>query len=232
MKTKYSNEDREKISNVVVCLRDICCETDAQLARLLGIHRTNIAAFNKKRRLGAVTAAGISKMLKHYGLCFLETKELKSIDNECCPVAKMLEATEADVARISLFIEVLSGYAKVYLCPILNSEGDFALIWDTRLSKSQWCCVGLGLGPENPAFKTFKALPLVLTGPAVEVPADIYETWMVTAPRKSEILSVCANLFRKIKSGELAENIESAMPGDLGGSALKTSVTSSASLPM
>ena len=72
----------------------------------------------------------------------------------------------------------------------------------------------------------------MLIGPAVEVPADIYETWMVTAPRKSEILSVCADLFRKIKSGELAGNIESAMPGDLGGSALKTSVTSSASLPM
>jgi hypothetical protein len=232
MNTKYSHKDREKIANVVVCLRDICCETDAQLARLLGIHRTNIAAFNKKRRLGAVTVAGISKMLTHYGLCFSETKELKSIDKEYCPIVKMIEATDAEVERIGLFVEALSGYAKVYLCPILNGEGDFALIWDTRLSKSPWCCVGLGLGPENPAFKTFKALPLVQEGLAVEVPADMYETWTLTSPRKSEVLSVFARLFRKIPANELTTNIESAMPGDFLGGGLKTSESSSASLPL
>lgn len=222
MITKYSNEDREKIANVIIGLRDICSETDAQLARLLGIHRTNIAAFNKKRRLGAVTVAGVSKMLMHYGLCMFETKELKSIDNECCPLAKMQEATDADIERIGLFVEVLSSYAKVYLCPILNSEGDFVLIWNTKLSKYPWCCAGLGLGPENPAFTTFKALSLVHEGPSVQVPADIYETWMTTSPRKSEILSVCGHLFRQITSDELGGNIESAMPGELGHSTSTT----------
>ena len=215
MSTKYSEKDKLKISYVLGGLRDICRTTDARLAELLAIHRTNVAAFNSQRRLGAVTVGGINKMLKKFGLCFSPTQGLKSADGEHCPVAEMQVATEADAKRLQLFIEVLHEYANVYLCPILNSEGDFALVWDTKLSKTQWCCVGLGLGPENPAFKCFKEHSLITEGPAIEVSTELYQTWLDTAPRRTEVLDACAPLFRQIKSQEMVQHIASAMSDDL-----------------
>ncbi len=230
MNTKYSIYERSMISDVLSGLRDLCSENDSKIATSVGLHRTNVSAFHSKKRLGAVTVAGINNMLKRFGLFYSRVEGFKSASGERCPLVGMQAGNNDDIERLGMLVDALSVHAKVYLCPIGNEDGDFALIWNMK--SSPWCCVCLGLGPDNAAFKGLKKQNSVNDGPTVYLPEELYQTWLETAPRKSEVLSACAGLFRQIPADMLKQRIESAMPGDFGHTSLEPASSSSAPDPI
>ena len=206
---KYTVEERKKLAQVVVGIRDLARHSDTFLAELTHVHRSNVTAFHRQTRPQALSTKTVDQLLEHYGFAYNSQGGLSPADGEYCPRISLRTDFDDEVDSLKSFITTLSAFKPFALCPIANEPGDFALIWDFKDSApmSGWCAVALGLGANNSALEQLLSNG-VEKHLSCRVDDAIYRIWRQTSPRKSEVLDAYARSFRSVS---MSERLDEAM---------------------
>lgn len=213
---RYSLEERKKLAQVVVGVRDLARHTDTFLAELTQVHRSNVTAFHRQTRPQALSTKTVDQLLEHYGFVYDSQFGLLPVDGEYCPRISFRTDFDDEVSSLKSFIATLSAIKPFTLCQIENKSGDFALLWgyEDEPEIKGWCAVALGLGANNSALEHLIAIG-VPCGQPFAVDDEIYRAWHAAGPRKSEVLNAYARAVRQAKSDELVTEIDRAFAGDV-----------------
>lgn len=204
---RYNITERIRLAQVVRGLRDLSRHTDTHLAELGQVHRGNVTSFNAQKRPHSLSTRTIDEFLAHYGFIY-DGVDIAPIDGEHCPRITLRTEFDRENSSLNDFVKALSTQENpVYLCPIVNEPGDFALIWHFKDGSPLrgWCAVALGLGANNSALEQLLANGVV-KDVATKVDDAIYRVWRDVGPRKSEVLDACARGFRARALGKVIED--------------------------
>lgn len=204
---RYNITERVRLAQLIRGIRDLSRHTDTHLAELGQVHRGNVTSFNAQKRPHALSTRTIDEFLAHYGLIY-DGVDLAPTNGEHCPQISLRTEFDRENTSLSDFVKALGTLENpVYLCPIVNEPGDFALIW--RLEDGSpmkgWCAVALGLGANNSALEQLLASGAV-KDVATKIDDEVYRIWRDTGPRKSEVLHACARGFRARALGKRLED--------------------------
>jgi hypothetical protein len=205
---RYSLEERKKLAQVVVGVRDLARHTDTFLAELTQVHRSNVTAFHRQTRPQALSTKTVDQLLEHYGFVYNSQFGLSPADGEYCPRISFRTDFDDEVSSLKSFIATLSAIKPFTLCQIENKSGDFALLWgyENEPEIKGWCAVALGLGANNSALEHLIAIG-VPCGQSFAVDDEIYCAWHAAGPRKSEVLKAYHDEVRKTTSEKLKKGI-------------------------
>lgn len=212
---RYSLEERKKLAQVVVGVRDLARHTDTFLAELTQVHRSNVTAFHRQTRPQALSTKTVDQLLEHYGFVYDSQFGLLPADGEYCPRISFRTDFDDEVSSLKSFIATLSAIKPFTLCQIENKSGDFALLWgyEDEPEIKGWCAVALGLGANNSALEHLIAIG-VPCGQPFAVDDEIYRAWHAAGPRKSEVLKAFHNALRKTTSEKLKKEIRKGFGDD------------------
>ena len=206
---RYNLTERVRFAQLIRGVRDLSRHNDTHLAELGQVHRGNVTSFNAQKRPHSISTRTIDEFLEYYGLVY-SSLGIAPAEGEHCPRISLRTDFDHENGSLKDFVNALSTPEKpLYLCPIANDPGDFALMWDFEDGTPMrgWCAVALGLGANNSALEQLLASGVEKHAPC-NVDDAIYRIWRQTSPRKSEVLDAYARSFRSVS---MSERLDEAM---------------------
>ena len=193
MQTAVQRELRTIATELIREMNKITGITTADQARRLNLHKGNVAACINQGRIQALGRDTIDSLLRMYGFEFGE-KEISIRESEACPVFhprpltdEMKNGLKAVVNRLrslGLQCSFRPFNVETVVYEIYQLGG---ILFATDGEKRIWACVALNSEKDGDLVPLFEELGCVIN-PPVPIREDAIESWLDSAPHRSELL--------------------------------------------
>lgn len=193
MQSAAQRELRTIATDLIREMNKITGITTADQARRLNLHKGNVSACINQGRIQALGWYTIDSLLRMYGFEFVE-KEICIRESEACPVFHPIPFHDEMKNGLKAVVERLQNLGLQCSFRPFNVEtvvyeiyqlGGILFASDDK--KRIWACVALNSEKDGDLVPFFEELGCVIN-PPVPIREDAIESWLVSAPHRSELL--------------------------------------------
>lgn len=198
MQTKTDHELRTIAAELIRDMNKVTGTTTAEQARMLGLHKANVAACVNQGRVENLGKESIKRLLRTYGFEISEN-EVRVRQSETCPVffprpfSDEIKDGLRNVVNRLRSIGMTCAFYRFWIDADVPGKFDGGGILFAYDRERKWACIALSNDGYNylaPVFEELGCLPKAHT---LFMKPELYEDWVDSPPHRSEVMSFFEN---------------------------------------
>jgi hypothetical protein len=194
MQTRTDQELRAIAAELIRDMNKITGITTADQARMLGLHKANVAACINQGRVENLGWQSIGRLLRTYGF-ESSAGEIHIRDSEACPIFasrpftdEIKNALTNVVSRLRSFGMTCSFY-QIVVDYQKFGKYEFAGVLLAKHGDKRWACVTLSSDSKEYLTPCFDELSCLPGEHKLKMDKELFESWCDSPPHRSEVMS-------------------------------------------